>query len=62
MFLTPVIIYMYNIYIIHQRTWLAAVIITVTHIKSLKKYIEKFDPNDTLSIRISQEIIGERKM
>lgn len=41
-------------------TWLTAAIYYCNSYQTIKKIINKFDPNDALSIRTAQEIIGER--
>ncbi|KAL4143990.1 hypothetical protein QTP88_006235 [Uroleucon formosanum] len=43
-------------------TWLTAAIYYCDSYQTIKKIINKFDPNDASSIRTAQEIIGERSV
>lgn len=43
-------------------TWLTAAIYYCDSYQTIKKIINKFDPNDALSIRTAQDVFGERKV
>jgi len=43
-------------------TWLNAAIYYCDSYKTIKKIIEKFDPDDALSIKTAQEVMGERRV